>query len=137
MRSVVVSILMGIVMAGAAFAQSGTNVSVETMPPSVVKTFPIAGDIAVDPSLKEIRVTFSKDMMTNNQWSWVMMSKDTFPKMTGQPRFLEDARTCVLPVKMEAGKTYVIWLNKGEYNYFKDRGGRSAVPYLLVFQTRK
>ena len=39
-------------------------VSVESMPPTVVKTSPQSGDTKVDPSTSEIRVTFSKDMMT-------------------------------------------------------------------------
>lgn len=129
-------VLIGIV-AGISFAQTGKDVSVKSMPPVVIKTFPVAGDTQVDPALKEIRVTFSKNMMTNNQWSWVMMSKETFPEISGDIKFLSDKRTNVLPVKLKPGKTYVIWLNQGKYNYFKDENGQSAVPYLLVFQTRK
>ena len=44
-------------------------------------------------------------------------------------------RTCVLPVKLEPGKTYAIWLNSQKFGNFKDTDGRSAVPYLLVFRT--
>ena len=114
------------------------NISVETMPPSVIKTVPQAGDTRGDPTLKEIRVTFSKDMMTDKQWSWCRYSPETFPEIDQTNiRFLEDNRTCVLPVKLKAGKTYVIWINTQKYNYFKDKNGNSAVPYLLVFQTAK
>lgn len=117
---------------------AGEKISVETMPPSVTKTVPQAGDTRVDPSLEEIRVTFSKDMMTNNQWSWCRFSPETFPEIDQTNiRYLEDNRTCVLPVKLKAGKTYVIWINTQKYNYFKDKNGNSAIPYLLVFQTRK
>jgi RNA polymerase sigma-70 factor (ECF subfamily) len=123
-------------LAGVSYAQSVAGVSVRTMPPSVVETFPRAGDVEVDPSTSEIRVTFSKDMKTDNQWSWVMMSKETFPEIAGEVRYLPDRRTCVLPVRLVPGRTYVIWLNSGDYNYFKDEGGRSAIPYLLVFQTK-
>ncbi len=42
------------------------EITVKTMPPSVVNTVPVAGDMAVDPSLREITVTFSKDMMTKD-----------------------------------------------------------------------
>ena len=55
------------------------EITVKTMPPSVVKTVPRAGDTAVDPSLTEITVTFSKDMMTKEMWSWCSQSPDTFP----------------------------------------------------------
>jgi hypothetical protein len=40
----------------------------------------------------------------------------------------------VLPVKLEPGRTYALWLNSGN---FKDSGGQRAVPYLLVFETKK
>jgi hypothetical protein len=116
---------------------AGDEISVETMPPSVLKTVPQAGDTNVDPSLKEISVTFSKDMMTNNQWSWCMHTPETFPQIDKNNIRYLDKRTCILPVKLKPGKTYVIWINNQQYNYFKDKNGKSAIPYLLVFQTRK
>jgi RNA polymerase sigma-70 factor (ECF subfamily) len=76
--------------------------------------------------------------MRDGGWSWAMHSPETFPKMNGNPKYLEDKRTCVLPVKLEPGKTYAIWVNSGEkYTNFKDAGGRPSVPYLLVFETKK
>ena len=56
----------------------------------------------------------------------------------GKPKYLADKRTCVLPVKLEPGKTYAIWVNSGDkFTNFKDAGGRTAVPYLLTFKTKK
>ena len=118
-----------------AYAQQAKPVSVQSMPPSVVKTVPMAGDMAVDPSLNEIRVTFSKDMITDRTWSICQISKDTFPQTNGQLHYLEDKRTCVMPVKLEPGKTYVLWFNRGKYNSFRDTQKNPSVPYLLVFQT--
>ena len=113
------------------------KISVETMPPSVIKTVPQAGDTNVDPSLKEISVTFSKDMMTKNQWSFLHVTLETFPQIDENNIRYLDKRTCVLPVKLKPGKTYVIRINSQKYNYFKDKNGKSAIPYLLVFETRK
>ncbi len=45
-----------------AYAQDQPKVSVQNMPPVVVKTEPQSGDTKVDSSVKEIRVTFSKKM---------------------------------------------------------------------------
>jgi hypothetical protein len=73
-----------------------SDVCVEAMPPSVVRTVPAAGETGVDPSLREIRVTFSKDMMTDRMWSWVMASEDSFPEITGDVKYLDDKRTCVV-----------------------------------------
>jgi RNA polymerase sigma-70 factor (ECF subfamily) len=111
-------------------------VSVKEMPPVVVRTAPVAGDTKVDADkVKEIRVSFSKDMM-DKSWSWVQISQETFPKHDGEIHYDKDRRTCVMPVKLEAGKTYVLWLNSERFGNFKDADGRSAVPYLLVFETK-
>ena len=105
--------------------------------PGKVKTVPQAGDTAVDPALKEISVTFSKNMITDRMWSFCQISKETFPETAGQIHYLADKRTCVLPVKLEPGKTYVLWINRAQFNSFRDTDNQPSVPYLLVFQTRK
>jgi len=112
------------------------TISVKTMPPVVVRTVPQAGSTAVDAAkTQEIRVSFSKDMM-DKSWSWSQISDETFPKVTGKPRYDKDRRTCILPVKLDAGKTYVLWLNSEKFTNFKDADGKPAVPYLLVFETK-
>ncbi len=108
--------------------------SVKSLPPVVVMTVPQSGETAVDAGLKEIKVTFSKDMKTKKMWSFVQVSKDSFPK-TGQPRYV-DSRTIVLPVTLQPQRTYVIWINQGKYNAFRDTDNHPAVPYLLVFETK-
>jgi RNA polymerase sigma-70 factor (ECF subfamily) len=104
--------------------------------PSVVQTMPKSGDANVDPSLTEIRVAYNKEMM-DGSWSWSQISNETFPKAAGKPRYEADGKTCVLPVQLAPGKTYVLWLNSQKFGNFKDAKGRPAVPYLLVFETTK
>ena len=110
--------------------------SLKTAPAVVVKTMPQAGASDVDPAVTEIKVTYSKDM-ADGSWSWSTWGKETFPKTTGKLRYEADKRTCVLPVKLVAGKMYAIWLNSENFGNFKDSDGRAAVPYLLVFETKK
>jgi RNA polymerase sigma-70 factor (ECF subfamily) len=112
------------------------DVTLESVPPVVVKTVPEAGAGEVDPKLTEIRITFSKDMQDGG-FSLSTHTKASFPKVDGKPKYLADKRTCVLAVKLETGKTYAIWVNSEKFGNFKDTGGRSAIPYLLVFRTRK
>ena len=110
--------------------------SVKSMPPVVVKTVPPAGDTQVDAkTTTEIRVTFSKEM-ADQSWSWTQISKETYPTLTGKPFYDKDKRTCVLPVKLEPGKTYVLWLNPERFKGFRDTDGRPAVFYPLVFETK-
>ena len=110
--------------------------TVATAPPVVVKSVPQAGAADVDSNLKAISVTFSKDM-ADGSWSWSQLSDESFPKVDGKPKYDKDKRTCVLPVKLEPGKSYAIWINSEKFGNFKDADGRSAVPYLLVFETKK
>jgi len=117
-------------------AAPADDVTLESVPPAVLKTVPEAGADGVNPKLTEIKVTFSKDMQ-DGTWSWATLSKESFPNVDGKPRYLSDKRTCVLPVKLEPGKTYAIWVNSEKFDNFKDTEGRSAVPYLLVFRTKK
>jgi len=135
MRTMSAWVLIAAVAAVAAGAEE-EHVTVKSMPPSVVKTIPQAGDTAVDPATKEIRVTFSKDMLTDRMWAVVQTSKTTFPTIDGKIHYLDDKRTCVIPVKLEPGKTYVLWFNRGQFNSFRDTDNNPAVPYLLVFQTK-
>ncbi|MDY3556803.1 Ig-like domain-containing protein [Gemmata sp. JC717] len=117
-------------------AARADEVTLGSVPPVVVKTVPEAGAGEVDPKVTEIRVTFSKDMQ-DKSWSWSTVSEESFPALDGKPKYLADKRTCVLPVKLEPGKTYAIWVNSEKFGNFKDADGRSAVPYLLVFKTKK
>lgn len=114
----------------------GDEPTLESVPPVVVKTMPEAGAADVDPKITEIRVTFSKDMM-DGSWSWGIYTEASFPKLNGDPKYLADKRTCVLPVKLEPGKVYAIRINSDQLFNFKDANDEPAVPYLLVFKTKK
>ncbi len=131
-RAMLATALVVATLTGTARAQ---EVSVESLPPSVIKTVPTCGDARVPATTTQIKVTFSKDMMEGS-WSFTQISGDSFPEIVGQPEYLADKRTCVLTVKLKPKKTYVLWLNSQKFQNFKDASGNSAVPYLLVFQTK-
>ncbi len=137
MKAIIGITTAALLMAGVASAQTNKVVTVKSMPPSVVKTVPQAGDTDVDPALKEMTVTFSKNMKTNRMWAVCQISKETFPENAGQIHYQSDQRTCVVPVKLEPGKNYVVWFNRGQFNSFRDTENNPSVPYLLVFSTRK
>jgi hypothetical protein len=108
--------------------------NLEHQPPVVIRTVPESGAKNVDPAFPEIRVTFSKEMMDNN-WSWVQIAPENFPKIVGKPRYLKDKKTCVINVRLEPETTYIIWLNTQRFTNFRDTDGRPARPYLLMFET--
>ena len=115
---------------------AGEELTVALAPPVVVATQPQAGQSNVPPGPAEIRVTFSRPMKAAS-WSWVKISDASFPKTAGNAHFLEDRRTCVLPVTLEPGKSYAIWLNQPPYENFQAEDGTKALPYLLTFATRR
>jgi hypothetical protein len=104
-------------------------------PPVVVETFPANGASDVDPSTPEIRATFSK-LMRNHSWSWCY-DPASGPETAGEVHYLDDGKTCVMPVKLKSGTTYDILINSETYQSFADREGNAAVPYHLQFTTRK
>ena len=66
------------------------------------------------------------------------LMRETFPERPegAEIHYLDDNRTCVLPVRLEPDKTYVLWMNRGRFNSFRDADNNPAVPYLLVFRTK-
>jgi RNA polymerase sigma-70 factor (ECF subfamily) len=112
-----------------------TPLASPTIPPVVIASFPESGSAEVDSAIKELSVTFSMPM-TTAQWSCVKIADAHWPELTGEPRFLENARTCVMPVRLKPGTTYAVWLNLDKYQLFQGTNGLPSVPYLLVFKTR-
>jgi hypothetical protein len=137
MKQILMILLAGLLTFVVGAVKADNEITVKSMPPVVVKTFPQAGETTVDHSIKEIRVTFSKEMMTKEMWSWVIVSEASFPKITGKVRYLKDNKTCVAPVDLAPGKTYAIWFNSKKFNAFRDIDNNPAIPYLLVFQTKE
>jgi RNA polymerase sigma factor (sigma-70 family) len=112
--------------------------TVKDAPPVVLKTIPPAGadDIDAD-TVKELKVTFSKEMK-DKSWSWATDSGyGEVPESNGEVAYEKDKKTCVMPVKLKPGTTYAIWINSDRFANFKDADGKPSVPYLLVFQTKK
>ena len=131
-----IACLFGLFLVSAAAVGRSDDLDIRSVPAVVVKTVPQAGATDVDPGLKEIKVTFSKDMY-DGSWSWTTVTRESFPTRAGESRYEKDNRTCVLPVKLAPGKTYGIGLNSGKFKNFKDTDEVPALPYLLVFQTKK
>jgi RNA polymerase sigma factor (sigma-70 family) len=100
----------------------------------VVKTDPPQCAQDVDPATTAIQVTFSKDMI-DGDYSIVPNSKDTEPEIDGKPRYDAAQRMYSIPVKLQPGRTYCLWLNTVRFGNFKDSKRESAVPYCLMFRT--
>ncbi len=103
-------------------------------PPVIVSTSPKVGETDVSPALTEITVTFDRDM--GGGFSWTGGGPDYPPTPEGQKAKWRDKRTCVLPVKLQAGRYYRVGINSTSYQNFKSADGIPARPSAIYFTTQ-
>lgn len=124
-------------------AASTPKLSVETAPsaavttegpPHVVAFDPPLGATNVDPARTVLSVTFDRPM-DREGWAWVIEDKSTAPDI-GDSTWDAEVRTNSTPVRLEPGRTYVVWINSPQYAYFKDLAGRPSTPVRWSFTTR-
>ena len=105
--------------------------------PAVIRTVPGDGEVDVDAELDALSVTFSQSMEPAG-WSWVTEAGRSAPSVTGFP-FYVDELTNVLPVRLQAHTSYVIWVNSphdAELRKFASEDGVAAPAYRIRFRTR-
>ena len=103
-------------------------------PPRIVATTPTVGETDVDPGLKEITVTFDRDMAGG--FSWTGGGSDYPPGQEGQkPRWI-DKRTCAMPVKLQGARYYRVGINSTSYQNFRSADGVPVRPSAIYFTTK-
>ncbi|HUA65217.1 MAG TPA: M56 family metallopeptidase [Alphaproteobacteria bacterium] len=106
----------------------------EPGPPQIVSTSPSVGETDVDPAITEITVTFDRDMSKGFSWTG---GGPAFPTgREGEKVHWRDLRTCVLPVKLEAGHYYRVGINSQSYHGFQSANGVPAEPSAIYFATQ-
>lgn len=115
-------------------ADTAAEAADPSTPPSIVATSPAVGAMEVDPSLSEITVTFDRDM--GGGFSWTGSGPDYPPGIEGSKPNWRDKRTCVLPVKLEAGHYYRVGINSKSYQNFRSAAGVPCNPSAIYFTTR-
>jgi len=126
------------IIAAAALCGLAQNIraqDIDSFAPVVVKTVPEAGSKDVPPGEYEVRITFSKEMV-DQSWSWASAWENSDPQSLGKPHYEADHKTCVMKVKLEAGKTYGWWINSPKFHGFQDTQHHPAIPYLFTFKTK-
>lgn len=111
------------------------TLSLDQVPPVVIKTVPEAGATDVDFGPTEIRITYSKTMSPNTSFTLVK-GKDGSLIKTSTPKLDADGRTFVLKIKLEPNTTYFYFANNQKYKNFRDTNGNSALPYQVIFSTK-
>ena len=105
------------------------------MPTATIATDKVAERFDdVDPTIKELRVTFNVPMAAGFSWTG---GGPEFPKTTGKPRWTADRKTCVLPVKLQPGSNYRLGLNSPSFKNFQSAAGIPLEPVEYQFTTRE
>ncbi len=101
--------------------------------PTVAKTIPENGEAYLDPKkFKQLSITFDRDMDTSSaDWG---EGGEFAPETTGEIKWTSK-RNCLLPVKLEPGKTYLIEINSSEGSGFCSEEGLQLPPMDFVFET--
>lgn len=106
-----------------------------TQKPKIVSMSPPNGAKDVDPSLTEIRITFSVPMGGGFSWTG---GGPQFPNIPAgkKPSWSGDRKTCVLPVELKPGWEYRLGLNSPSHKNFQSEGGIPVDPVVYTFTTR-
>jgi len=112
---------------------AGAGTADKQGPPEIIATSPRVGEMDVDPALVEITVTFDRDMGKGS--SWTGGGPDYPPGPEGKKAIWRDKRTCVLPVRLEAGHYYRVGINSQSFQNFRSAEGVPARPSAIYFTT--
>lgn len=105
-----------------------------TQKPVILEMSPANGATGVDPRTTELRVAFSVPM--GGGFSWTGGGPDYPPAPEGQgPRWTEDQRTCIHPVRLEPNHQYRLGLNSPSHKNFQSATGVPLDPLIYTFQT--
>src|SRR5581483_2345726 len=102
--------------------------------PKILFTKPVEGATDVDPGLREITVTFDQDM--GEGFSWTGSGPEFPPSADGEKPQWRGKRTCVLPVKLEAGHHYRVGINAPSFHNFCSAEGTAVEPSSISFTTK-
>lgn len=106
----------------------------KTQKPIVLEMNPANGATAVDPQTTELRVTFSVPMGGGFSWTG---GGDTYPTVRERPHWMEEQRTCVLPVRLKPNHQYRLGLNSPSHKNFQSAAGVPLNPVIYTFRTGK
>lgn len=110
----------------------GTANAVAADAPQVVELIPANGAIDVDPDIKELRITFARNMSTRG-WS-LCGGGPSFPEMQGHPRW-KSKRTLIVRIKLKPDHDYALMLNCPAAHNFQSADGTALVPVPWSFST--
>lgn len=132
-KGLIMTTISALFIAGAALYYAAS--SAPPKPPEVVTTYPADG-AAVPAGDFELKVTFNQPMAANS-FSFVQVSRATFPTCDGKPKQSADGRSFTMKCTAKPSGRYELWFNRPPYMNFKAKDGLlPATPKRLQFRTQ-
>ena len=103
--------------------------------PTIISTKPEIGATDVDPTIKEISVTFDRDMDTSG-YSWTGGGPNFPSSAQGATAAWIDKRTCILPAQLKRGSFYRVGINSSSHQNFRSATGVMAETAMIYFATK-
>jgi RNA polymerase sigma-70 factor (ECF subfamily) len=113
---------------------ASAELAAKTHKPVVLEMSPANGATGVDPRTTELRVTFSVPMAGGFSWTGGGPEYPSLPAGQG-PRWTEDHRTCIMPVRLEPNHQYRLGLNSPSHKNFQSAAGVPLDPVSYTFKT--
>lgn len=101
--------------------------------PQVASMTPANGETNVDPSLRQITITFDR-AMANGSWG-LFGNPDDMPEIAGKLSYDSTFKILTVPVRLMPRKTYRFSLNSMRQKPFRSQGGVPLQPVRVTFQT--
>jgi hypothetical protein len=103
-------------------------------PPTVTEIAPANGATGVDPSISEIRITFSQPMGGGRSLTG---GGDEHPEFdeTREITWTDDRQTLIWPVRLKANHSYRFGINSFSHRNFASERGTPVEPMVVQFQT--
>ena len=134
--AVAACLLAGLGLVTLANAQTDANPATSEQtggPPHIIASSPKDGATDVNPALKEITVTFDRDMDSGMSWTG---GGPNFPKSPeGAKARWRTKRICVLPVTLRTGHFYRVGINSTSYHSFRSADGVPTAISSIHFTT--
>lgn len=115
---------------------AGAELTRKVAKPVVMQFEPANGAQAVDPTTKELKITFSVEMGGGVSWTGGGPGFPAIPEGR-KATWSEDRKTCTLPVSIKPGQSYRIGLNSPSHQNFQSSGGVPLEPVVYTFRTRE
>lgn len=102
--------------------------------PAVVRMSPANGASGVSTAMTQLEIEFNMPM--GGGFSFTTRGhKDRFPEGTGKPRWSADGKTCIMPVRLEPNRSYIIGINSRSRQNFRSAAGTPLPMVTWTFST--